>query len=383
MRSKSFVLKASNQWAIPSTAELDSEQTLVLAFGARSLGDSPELFNSLRAAFPKSCIVGCSTSGEIHDVNIYDGTLVVAACRFASTKVRLQTVPISDAQSSFSAGAALAAELDHPELRAVFLLSDGLHVNGSKLISGLGSVLSSKVVITGGLAGDGDRFQKTWVLSGAHAGDKKIVAVGLYGAELQVGHGSKGGWDTFGPERIVTRSSDNVLYELGGRAALDVYKEYLGELASGLPASALLFPLAMQRGDGQTEALVRTVLAVDEEKKSMTFAGDLPEGSRVRLMRANFTRLVDGAGEAARLATSAEVSGDSLSIAVSCIGRRLVLGERAEDEVEAAFASLPKNTQLVGFYSYGEVSPLATGSCELHNQTMTLTTLHELPAKQR
>jgi hypothetical protein len=236
------------------------------------------------------------------------------------------------------------------------------------------------VVVTGGLAGDGARFQRTWVLgsNGPRAG--LVSAVGLYGESLRVGHGSKGGWDVFGPQRRITRSSGNVLYELDGRPALQLYKEYLGERAGELPASALLFPLAVRANAQDQKVLVRTVLSVDEAAQSMTFAGDVPQGFVAQLMRANFERLIEGASNAA-LHTLARCGADSvedvLSIAISCVGRRLILRERTEEEIEAALSELPVGTRQIGFYSYGEISPYATGQCDLHNQTMTLTTIRE------
>ena len=206
-----------------------------------------------------------------------------------------------------------------------------------------------------------------------------VCAAGLYGERLSIGHGSRGGWDNFGPERLVTRAHANVLYELDGRPALELYKEYLGDLASGLPATGLLFPLALRTHADDDKSLVRTILAVDEATQSMTFAGDVPTGSLVRLMRANFDRLIDGASAAAALAARPD-EGETLAIAISCVGRRLVLGERAEEEIEATLEALPAGTRQVGFYSYGEISPYGQGSCDLHNQTMTLTTIRELPA---
>jgi hypothetical protein len=177
----------------------------------------------------------------------------------------------------------------------------------------------------------------------------------------------------------VTRSRDNVLHELDGEPALDLYKNYLGELASGLPATGLLFPLALRANEQDEKQLVRTILAVDEEAHSLVFAGDVPEGHRAQLMQANFDRLVGGAETAAELAIPGSVAGDYLTIAISCVGRRLVLGERTEDELEAVCHALPEGNHQVGFYSYGEISPYAGGSCDLHNQTMTLTVVTELP----
>jgi hypothetical protein len=201
--------------------------------------------------------------------------------------------------------------------------------------------------------------------------------VGFYGDHVHLGHGSKGGWDIFGPERRVTKSSGNILYELDGRPALQLYKEYLGERAAGLPATGLLFPLSLRVTKSENKSLVRTILAVDEAHQSMTFAGDIPEGYLAQLMRANFDRLVQGASEAAQSTSRNNGSAAVLAVAISCVGRRLVLGERTEEETEAALEVLPRGTAQVGFYSYGEISPYASGLCDLHNQTMTLTTISE------
>jgi hypothetical protein len=268
-------------------------------------------------------------------------------------------------------------------LCGVFVLSDGLAVNGSELVKGLNSALPSNVVITGGLAGDGDRFQRTWVIRNGQAESAIITAIGFYGDSLHITHGSQGGWDSFGPERRVTRSQGNILYELDGRPALTLYKEYLGERASGLPATGLLFPLSIRHDTTDSRSLVRTILAVEEADQSMTFAGDIPQGSLARLMRANFDRLLNGASMAANQARQSVAPGPVLAIAISCVGRRLVLGERSEEETEITLENLPADARQIGFYSYGEISPhasaeMATGPCDLHNQTMTLTTFSEV-----
>jgi hypothetical protein len=206
-----------------------------------------------------------------------------------------------------------------------------------------------------------------------------VVAVGFYGERVRIGHGSRGGWDIFGPERRVTASDGNVLRELDGRPALDLYKEYLGELAAGLPATALRFPLALRADADDKKRLVRTILGVNEEEGSLTFAGDIPEGFLAQLMRTNLDRLVDGAEAAAVMTQNRGTDGaPTLAIAISCVGRRMVLGERAEEEVEATLDELPGTTKQIGFYSYGEISPFASGTCDLHNQTMTMTTIHEV-----
>jgi hypothetical protein len=206
-----------------------------------------------------------------------------------------------------------------------------------------------------------------------------VAAVGLYGDRLKVGYGSMGGWDPFGPERIITRSHGNVLFELDGQSALGLYKHYLGdEYVAQLPSSALRFPLAV-RDEGGDTPIVRTVLGISDADESMTFAGDVPEGAYARLMKANFDRLIDGAVGAAR--TSYEALGTTspdLALLISCVGRKLVLQQRIEEEVEGVREVLGDRTVFTGFYSYGEISPFTpNATCELHNQTMTITTLSE------
>ncbi len=367
-------------WSAPFDTTLDSDQTLVLLFGATDAGEVAAPIADVAAAYPRARVTGCSTAGEIHGTTLHDHSVVVAVVRFEHTAVRLAHAVVEDASASHEAGRRLAGALDAADLGAILVLSDGLAVNGSELVRGLNGALSHEVSVTGGLAGDGASFVQTWVLHEGAPARRIVAAVGLYGSDVRVTHGSKGGWDKFGPERIVTRSQGNVLYELDGKPALDLYKRYLGERAAGLPATGLLFPLALRHHANDENVVVRTLLGVDESRQSMTFAGDIPEGWMCQLMSANFDRVIAGAGLAAEDAWSA-ASGDAgpvLSIAISCVGRRLVLGERTEEELEATLDVLPPGTMQVGFYSYGELSPHANGPCDLHNQTMTLTAIREL-----
>jgi hypothetical protein len=368
----------STGWSGSLPVKLDGPSTLVLAFGSPTPEVAAARLAELAAALPQAQLAGCSTAGEILDRRVGDGGMSVAVARFANTALRRADAAVAAPSDSRRAGRDVAGALAGPGLRGVLVFSDGLRVNGTELLNGVKEVLPAEVVVTGGLAGDGDRFAATWVVRGGDATAGVVSAIGLYGDRIRVGHGSRGGWDSFGVERQVTRSDGNVLYELDGEPALALYKRYLGDRAAGLPATALLFPLALCGDDGEA-GLVRTVLAVDEAEQSMTFAGDVPQGGRVQLMRANFDRLVEGAATAGRLAhRGQDVGGACLAVAISCVGRRLVLGERTEEEVEAVVDSLPPATSLVGFYSYGEISPSAKGGCDLHNQTMTLTTLVEV-----
>lgn len=370
--------KPAGGWDKALDPTLDSDRTLVIVFGASDTGDLTAGIADLGRAFPRSSRIGCSTAGEIYGRSLEDNTLAVAVMKFTHATLRAATSEIADPDTSFEVGAGLASTLAAPDLKGVFVLSDGLTVNGSELAKGLSQNLPHGVVVTGGLAGDGDRFKKTWVLVDKAPRSNHVVAVGLYGEHVGIAHGSRGGWDVFGQEREVTYAEGNVVYTLDGQPALTLYKKYLGERAAGLPATGLLFPLAIRNDLEQDGLTVRTILSVNEADHSITFAGDILQGSLVRLMRANFERLIDGAaGAAGQLSLGDHQGGPLLTVAISCVGRRLVLAQRTEEEIEAAFDGLPSGGDMIGYYSYGELSPLASGRCDLHNQTMTLTSFYE------
>jgi hypothetical protein len=366
--------------------EADAESakaSLVFYFGTREALACGARYKELRSMFPSAHILGCSTGGQINNDDINDDEIVAAAIGFNATKLRLCREDIHDPRQSRDCGEAIGRALYAEDLAGVFVLSDGLNVNGSELVAGISKVIGPNIPLTGGLAGDGSDFKETLVGADCAPRSRTVAGIGFYGPAIRVGHGSAGGWDLFGPRRQVTRSAGNVLFELDGEPALDLYERYLGpEESEGLPSSALLFPIQVYDLQRPDSAVVRTVLAVDRNSRSMTFAGDVPQGWTAQLMRGNFDRLAAGAGDAARQARSGLKANDDdprFSILVSCIGRRLLMGQRTIEETEAVGAELGPDTLRLGFYSYGEISPHArSGLCELHNQTMTVTTLAEV-----
>lgn len=352
---------------------------LTLVFGSRTLLESPAMQNEIFQQYANTYFVGCSTSGEIADVSVLDDSIVVTAIQFEKTAIKTACFKIDSPSHSFQAAEEICKQLTSDTLKHVFVLSDGLNVNGSELVQGFRKFLPVDVHVTGGLAGDGASFEQTFVLGDGKVDDKVISAIGFYGDSIQIGFGSFGGWDSFGLERLVTKSEGNVLFTIDNQPALDLYKSFLGDQAKDLPASGLLFPLSLRTRTDEA-AVVRTILSINEEDRSITFAGDLPEGSYVRLMKANIDRLIDGALKAAgNINLAIRQSEPELAILISCVGRKLVLKQLVEEEVEGVREVLGKTPVLTGFYSYGEISPFSeTSQCELHNQTMTITTFKEV-----
>jgi hypothetical protein len=355
-----------------------AKANLVFSFGEREIIENCKLYELLKSVYPNAEIVICSTAGQLLDYNLVNNCIVVTAIEFEKTPIKISKYNLLDEECLFKLGGRVQEELVTDDLSAIMVLSEGTYVNGTELVKELSKATDSKVKIFGGIAGDSVNFQKTLVGVNENPKEGEIAIIGFYGNHMKFGFGCEGGWTDFGPEREVTHSEKNVLYKIGDHFALDLYKEYLGQYADDLPGSALYFPLSMKENPSASP-IVRTILSINEEEKSMTFAGDIPQGALVKLMKGNFDKLIDASYTAARATMDELNKSPQLVMAVSCVGRKIVLDNRIEEEIEVMKDIFGENAFLFGFYSYGEISPVvAHKSCELHNQTISIATMLEL-----
>lgn len=355
----------------------DFNPDLILIFGNKLNIQQTEIMQPIMEFFKDAQILGCSTAGEIFGTQIFDNSISLIVIEFEKTNIESHSFRINHVDDSYEAGVQLAKQFRTEGLQHLFVLSDGIKVNGSELVKGLSQHLPRQVSITGGLAGDGAHFKDTLILHNTIISSELIAAVGFYGNAINIGYSSFGGWDTFGPERLITKSQNNILFEVDGKSALGLYKQYLGDYAKDLPASGLLFPLNIKKY-AHEKGLVRTILGIDEIKQSLIFAGDMPQGWIAQLMIANNNKLIEGAAQAAKNIMTSFNSETQLAILISSVGRKLVLKHRIEEEIEAVSSIIGQGAIYTGFYSYGEISPISKEhSCELHNQTMTITIFSE------
>lgn len=379
MKIEQLVWTNNKNWEnITETIDRNRVQ-LVLVFGDFNLLNNTQRFFELQKIYPNAHILTVSSAGNIHDVYIEDQSIISTALLFEhQTHIEVQRFNTKNGTGSYYAGECIAKNLTKEGLKHILVFCDGLLVNGSTLVKGILNSLPSQVPITGGLAGDARLFKKTSVGIDAPPREGEIVAIGFYSEHLTFGFGSYGGWVLFGPERLITRSEENILYEIDDKPALDLYKLYLGEDSDKLPGSALIYPLGIRK-NAQSPLLVRSITSFNEENKSIIFAGDVPQGYFAQLMHANFERLIDGASVAAAKCLEKDVNEKpALAILTNCVGRRVALGQRAEEELESVREIFGTQTAIIGFYSYGEIAPTLVGtSSELHNQTMTITTITE------
>ncbi|MDF1875653.1 FIST C-terminal domain-containing protein [Sulfurimonas sp. SAG-AH-194-I05] len=353
-----------------------SEVHLVMAFGDTDIFSNKEHYAYLKSLYPHAEIVGCSSSGNVLGAQISKKSIVATAICFKNATVKVNTVDFINEDDLEHVSKNLVAGFSNENLKSIFIISDGLHMNGSILAKGV-NLEKENILITGGLAGDDARFEKTFVMANDIPKEKRVVAIAFYGDNLSVSSGCYAGWEEFGIERIITKSTANVVYEIDNEPALSLYKKYLGAEAENLPATGLRFPLNIRENESD-KGVARTLLAVDEEMQSLTFAGDVPEGSLARLMKTDIDGLIDGSGKAAEKIEKSN-GNSALGLIVSCVGRKLVMNDLVDEELEIIEDVVGSNVHLTGFYSYGELAPFSDEvlNCKLHNQTMTLTVIYE------
>lgn len=368
-----------DDWAIKDGELKENEFSLVnivFLFGDTDCIKDEKKFFELKELFPNAKIVGCSSSGNIFNSAVTKFQMVATAVVFEKASVEISSINFNENDDIEKLSENLINNLPKENLKHIFLLSDGLLINGSQLTRGINKV-NKLIPVTGGMAGDGARFCETYVIANDIPAQRAIVAVGFYGDSLFIQSGCFAGWSEFGAQRTITKSIGNVLYEIDDEPALD-FKKYLGEYAVDLPNSGLRFPLNIKEDDNSPE-VIRTLLSINEEEKSITFAGDVPIGFKARLMKPDIEELIEGAGKAAE-AISKINDKTALGLVVSCVGRKIVMNQLIDDEIEIIQDTLGDNVNLTGFYSYGEIAPFQDDllTCKLHNQTMTLTTIYEL-----
>ncbi len=361
-----------------SSEQYDTAKTnLAFCFGSKSMVKSAETLAQIQSLFPEADIILGSSSGEIYQSKVYDESMSVLAMSFDKTTHKSVVLNNNDYKNEYELGKDLFAQLEAPDLSYIHLLSDGVAIHKGELMRGINEKCA--VEITGGLAGDADMFQETLVGLNNLPQNSNVVGVGFYGNHIKVAYGSFGGWEEFGLSRTITKSDYNILYEVDGKNILDLYKKYLGPYADELSVSAIRFPISMENSE-TGEKIVRTVLGINEKDKSIRFAGDVPEGCIIRLMKSSTDDIIEGAKNAAKMAVNnKEFDQPKAALLVSCVGRKIVLDKRVNEEIEEMQEVLGENIPMAGYYSYGEVSPISKGGkSKLHNQTMTLTLFDEI-----
>ncbi len=362
------------EWIIDKSECDKNSVDIIFVFGSLSTIENYNHYALLKRKYPNADVVGTSTAGNIFDDGVSEYSAVANAISFDTGSVEVNSA-VMRSDSLEDDAKKLVDDLKQNGLKHTFVLSHCLNTNGSKIVQGLNKERTT--TITGGFAADNHAFEKTLVFVNENCEENLTVAVGFYGESIHVSIGCKAGWDEFGATRVVTKAEGNIVYEIDNKPALELYENYLGEYIKDLPASGLLFPLSVKTKHSDKNEVIRVMMGINDDK-SITFAGDVPQGSEVRLMKTNTDNLIDGSSLVAQ-SIKQHNNKRSLSLAVSCSGRLSVLKQLVDEEIEVVKEILNDETRIIGFYSYGEIAPFSDDllDCKLHNQTMAITTIYE------
>lgn len=333
--------------------------------------------------YPEQIVAGCSTAGTIDETTIDDDRVAVSIVELEDLDAHAESLPIGPVHEHKELGTKLVRALlaYRTDLKHVIVFSDGIQVDGPAFAAGLAGYLPSGVFATGGLAGDGLRFQNTLVGLGRDIKPRQVVAVGLYGEQIDVQFETAGGWEPFGPTLEVNAADGHVLKKVEGERALDLYRRYLGDRVACLPVDALHYPFQVV-SDKQLP-VIRSVVAYDETAGTLTLSGRIAPKDTLQLCRTTGEELVERSRKHAIKTPPASSLNHRLALVVGSIGRRHLLKERSAEDLAAARHLFGRDVKTLGFYAYGELGPTpAKGrGCMLHNQTLAVTVLSEKPPK--
>ena len=346
---------------------------LVLVFGDIDSVEKHNHYHLLQDFYPDSHILICSTAGNILDTSIDTYCVVATAISFKSAYVRAYSQELREKDSLIKIQN-LIDSLQTEDLKHLLIFGPGME-DDSNILEKI--QFQEGVTVSGGFAGDNYRFNHTYQQLNNNGSRTKFIVVGLYGSSLQVETSSESGWQEFGSQRVVSKAEKNIIYEIDNQPAIELYRRYLGTRANDLPKSALRFPLSIKDNETSKYRIIRAMMKVNSDS-SLSFSTKIKEGSTVKLMKTNVHNTLDSAFIAAKKIRPFNAK-PSLTLIVSCCARRNVLKQFSEEELEIIQDILTPSTQMIGFYSYGEIAPIHKQyeNSLLRNHTITISTIYE------
>lgn len=343
--------------------------------------DQQALLAAIRKEAPNAAIVGCTGAGVITRRGSDEGTHAVAVLAIASEHARFEALLeeglSQDAEALGARLGARAAEHDRP--RALFVFPDGLTGNTTALLRGLERSAPSELLVFGGAAGELMQFTRTFQYAGPRVASDSVAALLVEGDlrfETEVSHGCR----PLGLEHLVTRATGGTVYELDGRPAWEVLREYVDEPRETFDSHDVPWLALAQRLSDIDLDVIRVPLGCDSATGALFFPGELKEGESLVMARRDEEHVVARAVEASEALAR---RGDPVFVLqADCTGRgRLLFGDSVSERVIAPVQSqFPDDVAWLGFHSYGELAPLG-GRARYHNYTMALCAAYDDSAR--
>ncbi len=375
--------------AVAHSLELDSQDAVqeVLAQCHDQLGDlKPQagilfagidhdhslILNGLNTVYPEIELIGCTTDGELSSVHAYTEDSITLML-FSSDELEFKT-GVADEISKDTAfrikDAAESVKLEFEQDPTLCITTpSGLTASGDIMLEGFRQSLGEGFPIFGGTAGDKLNLKCTYQFHKNKVFTDAAPFI-LIGGPLLYSFGVESGWIPIGKKAIVSKSDNNMVYRIDTDTAFDYYKHHLGENI-GLKDFAIIgdYPLAIFEED-QKSFYLRAPFIINEENGSLTFVGNVPQGSTVQITHSTRDKIVEATKTSVKSSVTAYPGKmPSAALCFSCASRKLVLGTRVEEEYDAFTAYFP-DLPVAGFYTYGEIGPLGRDKpARFHNDT--------------
>lgn len=378
--------KAGQEAASEAVTRHGGVPDILIVFGACRF-DHRKLLAGIRSITGDIPMVGGTTAGEISTSGFSKQSAVIMA--LSSPILDFTTsIGLNMSKDEKACSVSLARKIRRKKAvkNAVSLLifPNGMGGDGVKVIEGLHQVMGTNIEIIGGYLGDDERFENTFQYYNGKVYKDAIPALLISGENgFETGIGVRSGFESIGNRFYCTDSENNIVKKFDEERALDLYREFLGEERSKrLPGICLEYPFGLIDEKvsiaGKDYFQLRCGLTVDREEGTITLAASIPKGSALTITTASRGEIINGAKLAALQAREAlKNTVPQAILMLSCVGRKLVLGRRTQEEVDAVKEILGEDVPIIGFYTYGEIGPIDKMREELaitrfHNETVVL-----------
>jgi len=354
-----------------------AKPAFVMAFASTSQ-PLDELLPALHRQLGDVPLLASSTAGEFTEEGDAKGsTVVIGVAGDFQVFAGMSTGLKEDVDGAVArAVEPLPKSVEGMPHRTAVLLLDPLAGKGEEATLLAASMLGHGVRLAGGAAGDDLQMKATHVGLGARAASDAIV-LGVIHSKQPLGVGVCHGHVPISPPLRVTKAQGNVVSEIEGRPAWDVWAEHTRESSRrrGIDPSEVkpeeigAFLLRYEAGLASGKNFrIRAPLSRAEDG-SLGFACGIPEGSVIRITESEPVQQISSAREAARRAR-AQVGGAASAGAIvfDCICRNLILGPRFASAVRAIAEELG-DVPVAGFETYGEIALDAGDMSGFHNTT--------------
>ncbi|MFZ0491330.1 MAG: FIST N-terminal domain-containing protein [Salegentibacter sp.] len=318
-------------------------------------------------------VLGATSCGEFINEQQTDGEIAMLLMEISKDLYSLEFEKIEDDQMELATQSLANKALQKFKNPALILCSTAINrktefFDGHKMVSTLKKSLGPEKVYYGGMAGDDWSMNGTFVFANENETDSGIAAIVLDGDKIQLNGMAINGYKPMGISRTVTRSKGNLLYEIDGKPAVEMYLKYLGKNDQQddldvFKDVSVEYPFIVERD--QNETVLVSTRDINEEENALVTDMDMPEGTNFWFAQPPGFDIVEEILEkAAMIKESQKTKADALLV-FSCAGRPPLLGPMVTEENEGLARIW--NAPMAGFFTYGEYGRAYKGKQNFHS----------------